>query len=158
MTWKLQTSDTQQQTLYIVRCSLDTEQPLSYIHRSAVLSKNAERVSIVAIYYTPNGKKNTSEQTLSDCSRRISVLSVGDNMLHLGRAVAPAYSVASYPGLLTPTFVACRVSTASEKRWGEKAWVRGYLFYTANSCVVTVLVQAFTLWYYLRWPLKIMWK
>jgi len=32
-------------------------------------------------------------------------------------------ALASYPGLLTPAFVAC--STASKKRWGEKAWVRG---------------------------------
>jgi len=89
MIWKLKTSDTQQQTLYIVKCSLDTEQPLSYIHRSAVLSQNAERVSIVAIYYTPNGKEIQVSRRLADCSRRISV---GDNMLHLGRDAAPAYS------------------------------------------------------------------
>jgi len=30
-------------------------------------------------------------------------------------------NLASYPGLLTPAFLAC--STASDKRWGEKAWV-----------------------------------
>jgi len=32
--------------------------------------------------------------------------------------------LASYPGLLDPVFVA-HVSTASDKRWCEKAWVRG---------------------------------
>jgi len=32
--------------------------------------------------------------------------------------------VASYPGLLTPVFVA--FSTASDKRWDKKAWVQGY--------------------------------
>ena len=31
--------------------------------------------------------------------------------------------LASFPGLLTPAFVAC---TASDKRWDEKAWERGY--------------------------------
>jgi len=33
--------------------------------------------------------------------------------------------LASYPGLLAPAFVTYS-STASDKRWGEKAWVRGY--------------------------------
>jgi len=33
--------------------------------------------------------------------------------------------LASYPGLLTPAFVACSTTTASDKRWGEKAQVRG---------------------------------
>jgi len=37
--------------------------------------------------------------------------------------------IASYPGLLTPAFVA-----ASDKRWGEKAWVRGYVFSYYRSC------------------------
>jgi len=31
-----------------------------------------------------------------------------------------------YPGLLTPAFITC--STASDKRWGKKAWVQGYTF------------------------------
>ena len=40
-----------------------------------------------------------------------------------------AFPLASYPGLLTPAFVACSTNTgtAGNKRWGEKAWVRGYL-------------------------------
>jgi len=29
-----------------------------------------------------------------------------------------------YPGLLAPAFVTCG-STASDKHWGEKDWVRG---------------------------------
>ena len=33
--------------------------------------------------------------------------------------------IALFPGLLTPAFVAC--GTASDKRWGKKAWERGYL-------------------------------
>ena len=37
-----------------------------------------------------------------------------------------AVHVASFPGLLTPRFVACRINTgegtASNKHWGEKAW------------------------------------
>jgi len=35
--------------------------------------------------------------------------------------------VALYPGLLTPAFVTCstNVTAASDKHWGEKAWVRG---------------------------------
>ena len=33
--------------------------------------------------------------------------------------------VASFPGLLTPAFVACSTNTASDKRWGEKVWDRG---------------------------------
>ena len=42
-----------------------------------------------------------------------------------------AEQIASFPGLLTPCSI-CRlqykprVSTASDKRWGEKAWERGY--------------------------------
>ena len=36
----------------------------------------------------------------------------------------PTISLASFPGLLTPAFVTC--STASDKRWGEKAWEWGY--------------------------------
>jgi len=32
--------------------------------------------------------------------------------------------LALYPGLLAPAFVTCG-STASDKHWGEKAWVRG---------------------------------
>ena len=39
--------------------------------------------------------------------------------------------VASYPGLLTPVFVAC-ISTASDKCWGEKSWVWGYIW-SGNS-------------------------
>jgi len=37
------------------------------------------------------------------------------------------YIVASYPGLLAPAFVTCstNASTASDKRWGKKAWVWG---------------------------------
>ena len=38
--------------------------------------------------------------------------------------------LSSFPGLLTSTFVTCsilaRVSTASDKCWGEKAWKQGY--------------------------------
>ena len=39
-------------------------------------------------------------------------------------STATRVTIASYPGLLAPAFVAC-VSTASDKRWAEKAWVRG---------------------------------
>jgi len=38
-------------------------------------------------------------------------------------------ALASYPGFLTPAFVACSIinaGTASDTRWGQKAWVRGY--------------------------------
>jgi len=31
------------------------------------------------------------------------------------------------PGLLAPAFVAC--STASDKCWGKKAWIQGYIFH-----------------------------
>ena len=36
----------------------------------------------------------------------------------------PRGHLASFPGLLTPAFVACSTSTSryENKRWGEKAW------------------------------------
>ena len=42
----------------------------------------------------------------------------------LGWTEATGLFLAWFPGLLTPVIVAC--STASDKRWGEKAWERGY--------------------------------
>ena len=45
-------------------------------------------------------------------------------LLHTSRYVIPCDSV--LPGLP-------RVSTASEKRWGEKAWVRGYQYHARKN-------------------------
>jgi len=58
------------------------------------------------------------------------------------------FVIASYPGLLTPAFVTCStnfspqllslavlmlVSTASDKCWDKKAWVRGYIRYAYHN-------------------------
>ena len=50
--------------------------------------------------------------------------------------------VASFPGLLTSAFVACstRVSTASDKHWGEKAWEGGYHTGARNKGMIVLNV------------------
>jgi len=44
--------------------------------------------------------------------------------------------LASYPALHTLAFVACstQVSTASDKCWGAKAWVQGYIPLCSVHC------------------------
>ena len=53
----------------------------------------------------------------------------------LAMAMKAMWKLTSFPGLLTSAFVACStvVSTASNKRRGEKAWERGYMVATSSN-------------------------
>ena len=53
----------------------------------------------------------------------------------LAMAMKAMWKLTSLPGLLTSAFVACStvVSTASNKRRGEKAWERGYMVATSSN-------------------------
>ena len=65
-------------------------------------------------------------------------------LLLLAVNARPGSTIASFSGLLTPAFVACS-STASDKRWGEKAWEEARST-NSNSCPPLTSLYIVTGW------------